>query len=83
MINISAFKELMCTTNIYESLLRTASTNLYLSISFIRLTIAITSAMMYFLQVSSLVLILTFALLKDMKSIPKTTSILMLTSRKI
>lgn len=82
-IGTSASSTTMYITNVFETSSKTFSTNLCLSISFTRLVVGITSVIVYFLQVSSIKLNFTSALLRDKKKISKTTSILVLVSRKI
>lgn len=83
MINKGAFKAATYTTNISETLLKTVSISLCLSISITYLVVEMNSATIYFLQMSSLASNLMFALLKARKDISRTIFILVLASKKV
>lgn len=70
-------------TKVSEFLTRTISANLCLSISLTLLVIGMALEVVIILQVSSPAPNYKFALIRDRKSIPKTASLLILTSKQV
>ena len=73
----------ICTTNISKVLFKAALANLCLLINSTCFIVGKASAVLYVLQVRFPVLNYIFVLLRDRKSIPRTTSILVSASKKV